>query len=103
MIDRCPLGLPIRYRDDGTIDFTDSAFLTGMLSLLGSTQEKPWMYAIAERMLRLEKALGEAKETMKAVVYEHPYFSLEQERLGNKAIVDGCLMRIDAILKGEKK
>lgn len=44
MISRCPLGLPIRYRtDEGTTDFTDSAFLTGMLGLFGS-EEKPWKY-----------------------------------------------------------
>ena len=30
--------LPVRQREDGTIDYTDSAFLAGMLSLFGEEQ-----------------------------------------------------------------
>lgn len=31
-------GLPVRIRENGTIDYTDSAFLAGMLSLFGEEQ-----------------------------------------------------------------
>lgn len=40
MISRCPLGLPVRIREDGTTDFTDSAFLSGMLNLFGDVDRK---------------------------------------------------------------
>ncbi len=40
MISRDSNGIPIRYRfEDGSIDYTDNAFLTGMLGLFGSKQE----------------------------------------------------------------
>jgi len=39
MISRDTTGTPIRYREDGSIDATDSSFLTGMLGLFGSDEE----------------------------------------------------------------
>lgn len=53
MISRCKLGLPIRIREDeGTIDFTDSAFLSGMLSLFGSKEEKLDLYISKTELVR---------------------------------------------------
>lgn len=52
MISRDAQGLPIRIREDGSVDYTDSAFLTGMLSLFGSNIENPWVYATRGGLVR---------------------------------------------------
>lgn len=44
-------GLPVRQRENGTIDFTDSAFLAGMLSLFGEEQRLD-MYVKDFRLVR---------------------------------------------------
>ena len=54
MISRDAIGLPIRIREDNTVDFTDSAFLCGMLSLFGSSSDKALLakYTKSSQLIR---------------------------------------------------
>ena len=54
MIHRDELNLPFKYRRDGTRDITDSAFMTGMLALFGSEEDKSQLdsYIFAGELLR---------------------------------------------------